>query len=86
MKGLLCSVVNLFIIAVLVRIVLSWFPSSSDGFVGQLSRILNLVTEPVLGPVRRVVPPLRIGAVGLDMSVMIVVFGLRLIMGYVLGC
>lgn len=86
MISILCSLVNLFIIAILVRMVLSWFPSSSDGFVGQLTRFLNMVTEPVLGPIRRLVPPVRIGTVGLDLSVMIVVFVLPLLMRVVFGC
>ncbi len=37
---------------------------------------LSKLIEPVLAPIRRVVPPLRIGAVALDMSVIVVFFGI----------
>ncbi|MCP3975349.1 MAG: YggT family protein [bacterium] len=37
---------------------------------------MSKVFEPVLAPIRRVVPPLRIGAVALDMSVIVVFLGI----------
>ena len=73
-------------IAIIARMLLSWFPMAPDGVFGQVSRVLFTVTEPVLGPVRRVVPPLRVGNVGLDLSVMIVIVGLQILRGLLLGC
>jgi len=35
--------------------------------------VLDRVTEPVLGPARRIIPPIRIGGMGLDISAMLVV-------------
>ena len=37
---------------------------------------LSKLIEPVLAPIRRVLPPLRIGTVALDLSVIAVFFGL----------
>lgn len=37
---------------------------------------MSKLIEPVLAPIRRVVPPLRIGAMALDMSVIVVFFGI----------
>ena len=34
--------------------------------------MLSAICEPVLRPVRRIIPPVRVGGVGLDLSVMIV--------------
>lgn len=72
--------IQLYIFILLARIVLSWFPTGRDGFVGQLQRVLYALTEPVLGPMRAVVPPVRMGAAALDLSPLIVFFGLQILL------
>ena len=57
----------------LIMIVMSWLISfnvinTRNQFVAGLWRILNAVTEPILGPIRRLVPPVG----GLDLSPIIV--------------
>jgi len=42
---------------------------------------LYLVTDPVLGPLRRVLPPLRMGAMALDLSPIVAFFGISILMG-----
>jgi YggT family protein len=42
-------------------------------------RVLYSLTEPVLGPIRRVLPPMRLGGMGLDLSPIIVLIGLQII-------
>jgi YggT family protein len=43
--------------AVLIRVLLSWF--SAGGYAsGPVVRLLDDITEPILGPLRRVIPPL----------------------------
>ncbi len=45
--------------AVFFRITLSWFmmsPSSMSGFLGSIYKVLFQITEPILGPIRRIVP------------------------------
>lgn len=41
--------------AILIRAILSWFPIKQEN---QLFVILNQITEPVLAPLRRVIPSL----------------------------
>jgi YggT family protein len=55
----------------LARVVVDWTavlagPPMAGTVRGQLSNGLRVVTEPVLGRVRRVLPPLRLGPVALD--------------------
>ena len=38
-----------------------------------------MLTEPVLGPLRRALPPVRLGGMGLDLSPMIVLLGIEII-------
>ena len=47
---------NLLWIAIFARAIVSWFPISQDG---PIVRSLDAITEPVLEPLRRVVP--RVG-------------------------
>jgi YggT family protein len=77
--GLLCTALQLYVLLIFLRIVLSWFPVSPDTAMASVAGALIAVTEPVLGPVRRALPPVRMGGMGLDLSPIIVVFGLQLI-------
>lgn len=63
----------LFQVALFARAALSWTvalagPPARGSIRGQLSAGIRTVTEPVLAPVRRVLPPLRLGSVALDTS------------------
>ncbi|MEY2437595.1 MAG: YggT family protein [Acidimicrobiaceae bacterium] len=77
--GLLCTALQLYVLLIFLRIVLSWFPVTPDTAMASVAGALIAVTEPVLGPVRRALPPVRMGGMGLDLSPIIVVFGLQLI-------
>ena len=83
--GLICLVGQLYFFALFARIILSWFPLQPDGAGAQAFSLLYTVTEPVLGPVRRAIPPVRMGGMGLDVSVIIVVFGLQILLRLI-GC
>jgi YggT family protein len=72
-------VIQVYIFVIIVRIVLEWIPVDYDHPVGRLRRVLRAVTEPVLAPVRALVPPVRMGDVVLDLSPIIVVILLGLI-------
>ncbi len=76
---LLCLATLLYIIAMFGRIILSWFPIAPDSPVSAVSRVLFSITEPVLGPVRQLLPPLRLGSGALDLSPIVVLFTLQLI-------
>ena len=84
--NLLCTLAELYLLAVFARIILSWFPPSPGG--GALNSIryfLDTITEPVLGPLRRAIPPLGIGGMALDLSPLILIIGVNILLG-VLGC
>ncbi|MEM9710795.1 MAG: YggT family protein [Actinomycetota bacterium] len=79
--AIICLVLYLYVFAILGRIILSWFPMSYDSPMRSVDRALRMVTEPVLGPLRRTIPPVRIGSVALDLSPIIVILGLSIIQG-----
>ena len=81
MATLVCSLLQLYLLVLIVRVVLSWFPISPDGSAATVAGFLYLVTDPVLGPLRRVLPPLRMGAMALDLSPIVAFFGISILMG-----
>ena len=75
---IVCLLTTLYFFAILARILLSWFPVSPDGPVASIFSFLYAITEPVLGPLRRALPPIAMGGMGLDLSPIIVTFVLQL--------
>ena len=60
-----------FLIAVILQVVISWVnPGAYNPVVG----LLYTLTEPLLGPARRLIPPIS----GLDLSPIVVIVGLQL--------
>ena len=81
MPAILCSIINIYVVVIFVRIVLSWFPIDPDGPVATFHGFLHLLTEPLLGPLRRMLPAVRLGAVALDLSPIIVIIGAQVLTG-----
>ena len=86
MKDLFCTLAQVYLLAVFARIILSWFPPSpGGGGLNSVRTFLDAITEPVLGPLRRAIPPLGIGAMALDLSPLILLIGLQVFLS-VIGC
>ena len=71
---------RLYMLLVFLRVLLSWIPISPYGsaFPHDLIRLLNRVTDPVLVPLRRIVPP--IGGT-MDITPIIALFLLEIVRG-----
>ena len=54
--GVPCAAITIYIVILLLRAVFSWFPPPSGGM-ATFYRILMDLTEPVLAPLRRMIPP-----------------------------
>lgn len=65
--------INMFLIAILMQVILSWV-NAGGGYNPAVS-LLHSLTEPLLRPARRRLPPLS----GLDLSPMLVMIGLVLL-------
>ena len=70
---ILAGVVEAFVIVLIVRALLSWFPSRPGSALLPIQRALGVVTEPVLRPVRRVIRPVRAGGMSIDLSIIVVI-------------
>lgn len=63
---------NVLWIAILIRALMSWvMPQEGSGF----SRVLRDITEPILAPIRRVMPPLG----GIDLSPLLAIILIQLV-------
>jgi YggT family protein len=78
-QDLLCALLSAYLIVMFARIILSWFPIEPGSGIAQVYGVLYSVTEPVLGPIRRVIPPMGMGGMGLDLSPLIVFFGITIL-------
>ena len=77
--GLLILVLQIYFYAVLIWVILSWIPTSSGHPLGRISVFLDRIILPVIMPLRRVIPPLRIGGGMLDLTPIVLLIGLNLL-------
>ncbi len=69
-----------FQIAILARVIVSWLPIGADSPFAPIVRMIYEITEPILGPIRRLIPGLGM----FDLSPMIALVLIILIQNYVL--
>ncbi|PZP15087.1 MAG: YggT family protein [Brachybacterium faecium] len=82
--GALYLAVLLYMMLLIARLVLEWIRAYSrdyrpSGLVLVLFEVVYTLTDPPVKALRRLIPPLRIGAVALDLSMMIL-----LVVGWIL--
>ena len=81
MRNILVILVTLYLVILGGRAVLSWFPVRGGTFLASLNTLLFELTEPVLRPVRRVIPPAGM----FDTSFLIVFFVLVILRSVLLS-
>lgn len=79
--NILCALLQVYFVVLIARIILSWFPVQPGTTLSSIASVLYDLTEPVLGPVRRVIPSIGM----LDLSPLVVFFGLQIVQ-QVIGC
>lgn len=65
---------EIYVVILIIRAVLSWFPYNPTSSLNGFRRIIYHVTEPVLGLFRRVIPP--IGMIDISFIVALIVIEL----------
>lgn len=74
---ILCALLQIYVLILIVRAVCSFFPIRPGTTFASIVGVLLALTEPVLAPVRRVIPPLGM----FDLSFIVVLIGLQIIAG-----
>lgn len=84
MKPLLISAVSVFFgflnLAIIIRAIISWFRpqgySKFHKFYSDLERALDVLTEPIIAPIRRFIPPV---GPGVDFSPLVAIILLQFV-------
>jgi len=86
--ALAALVLLLFELVLLARVVVDWVGVLAPASGGRLTgarRVTYGITEPVIAPVRRVVPSLRLGGVSIDLAFTVVFLAVVVLRGLLLA-
>jgi YggT family protein len=86
--GIVSLALLLLQLLLVARAVLDWSvvlagPSASGSVRSRLTRGVHAVTEPILAPIRRVLPPVRLGTVSLDLAFIVLFIAIVVIRGLI---
>ena len=77
-------IIGLYILILIAMALLSWFPvTNPQGGLASVKRVLARLTEPVLRPLRSILPRPRFGGVAIDLSVLVAIVALEVINRYI---
>ncbi|MGZ4105079.1 MAG: YggT family protein [Actinomycetota bacterium] len=73
-RDILYLILTIFFYFLIAAVVLSWIQAFTrpPEWMYPIIRAVNAVTEPVLRPFRQIIPPIRIGAGAIDVSILLV--------------
>lgn len=80
----LSIIIDIFIFLLIARILIEMIQSFSRNFrpprwFVMIAEPIFVITDPPVKALRRVIPPVRMGSVALDVSVLVLFFGLQLV-------
>ncbi len=75
---ILCLGLTAFTIILIVRVVFSWIPRPPEPLI-PLVNATTTATDWAVLPLRKVIPPLRTGGVALDLSILVLFFGVSIL-------
>jgi YggT family protein len=75
-----------YLILIFIRILMSWIPRMPyNRYLAAFLKFVSDVTDPYLNLFRRILPPVRMGGAGLDLSPIVATFVLIIVGGIVVG-
>jgi YggT family protein len=80
---LIATLLQVYFFAVFAWVILSWIRVSSTHPLGRIQHFLDRIIYPVILPIRRVVPPIRIGGGALDLSPIILLIGTQILISII---
>ena len=73
------TLIWLYVWVIIIAALLSWFPARPDGALVGVQRVLARLTEPVLRPLRAIIPRPNVGGMGIDLSPLVAVLLLTIV-------
>ena len=88
--GILDLVLLLFFVLLLGRLILDWVQVFArewrpEGVMLVIAEAVYTVTDPPLRALRKVIPPLSLGAVRIDLAFLVLMLGVSILMGLIPG-
>lgn len=80
---IICTAISVYSFAVLIWVILSWIRVPSTHPLARVTVFLDRIIYPVILPIRRVIPPLRLGSGALDLSPIVLLVGLSVLRGFI---
>jgi YggT family protein len=81
MASVIILLLNLVILLLIVRAILSWFPIGFDSPMRPIVDLIYRITEPVLAPIRGILPSMG----GLDLSVLLLILAIQIVVKPLVG-
>ena len=82
MKQVVCATLNIYLLILVARAILSFFPVRPGTGLASVQHVLLQLTEPIIAPVRRIIPPAGM----FDLSFLVVFIVIQIVMSAVLHC
>ena len=79
MLRIICTLLDIYIVAIIARVILSWVGVPGDHPVGRLVAVLSKFVDPPLRSIGRVMPTIPIGGIRLDLSPLVLLIGISLV-------
>lgn len=77
--GIVSFALQAYVYVLLLYVIFSWVPNPPEALRPFVVGVARLV-EPLASPLRRVIPPLRLGVVALDLSIIVLFIGVQLLL------
>lgn len=82
--GLLVWLINVYIMVLIGRLIIDWIQVFARdwrprGVLAVICEAIYTMTDPPLRALRKVIPPIRLGSVALDLSFIVLIVGLSLL-------
>jgi uncharacterized protein YggT (Ycf19 family) len=81
--GIVCTILQLYSLAVIAWVILSWVQVPRDHPVAKVQLLLDRIIYPVILPLRRVMPSPRVGGAMLDLSPIVLILGIAILRGVI---
>lgn len=79
MRDLAVTLLTIYFYAVFAWVILSWIRVSSSHPLGKVQMFLDRIIYPVILPLRRIIPPIRLGGGALDLSPIVLLLGIQIL-------
>lgn len=85
-RRLICGASLTYTLVLVGYIIATWFPVDETSSFAAVTNFITKATEPLLNPIKRVMPAATVGAVSVDFSVLILFMVFGFLVPTIAGC